>query len=115
MNQLVKLGLVPQQSFLEEMNACMISTIPQGFYGKVEEGSICLRKCSSFHFNTHGVLLSNDSEAPKLIKSDLVILATGFKGEEKLTNLFASPKFQDYIMGPESNTLVPLYRCVYYF
>ncbi|XP_021767355.1 probable flavin-containing monooxygenase 1 [Chenopodium quinoa] len=115
MHRLEKLGLVPERSLLEEMNACLISTVPQEFYDKVEEGSIVLQKCSRFHFCKEGILLSNNElEPPRLVNNDLVILATGFKGEQKLKHIFSSTKFQDYIMPPNINTLVPLYReCIH--
>ncbi|GMP60330.1 hypothetical protein CsSME_00023235 [Camellia sinensis var. sinensis] len=60
---------------------------------KVEEGSIVLKKSQSMSF----------------CSEDLVILATGFKGDEKLKNMFTSPTFQKFIKGP-TTTQVPLYR-----
>lgn len=48
------------------------------------------------------------------IKSDLIIFATGFKGDQKLKDVFESPIFQDYIFGT-SNKTVPLYRFVSYY
>lgn len=117
LHELDKLDTLPKKSFMEEMNACEITTVPQGFYDKVKEGSIILKKCSSFHFCKEGIILINNnnhshSQVLSLINTDLVILATGFNGEQKLKHIFESPNFQDYIICPKSNTLVPLYRFV---
>ena len=104
--QLAKYGMVPKNSFLQEINACLISTVPEKFYDRVEEGSIVLKKAPSFGFCGEGVLV--DGEATP-IKKDLVILATGFKGDEKLKDMFKSATFQDYIIG-DPKEAVPLYR-----
>ena len=104
--QLAKYGMVPKHSFLQEINGCLISTVPEKFYDRVEEGSIVLKKAPSFGFCEEGVLV--DGEATP-IKKDLVILATGFKGDKKLKDMFVSTTFQDYIIG-DPKEAVPLYR-----
>ena len=103
--------MVPKQSFLTEISSCLIATVPEKFYDKVEEGSIILKKGKSFSFSKEGVLV-NDEAQP--LKTDLVILATGFKGDKKLTDIFVSPTFQDYIAG-SLNATVPLYRLEFLF
>ena len=50
----------------------------------------------------------DDSETQPL-KTDRVILATGFRGVKKIKNIFVSPTFQDFIAGSTDKT-VPLYR-----
>ncbi|GAB2212750.1 hypothetical protein Drorol1_Dr00020733 [Drosera rotundifolia] len=45
----------------------------------------------------------------RLVKSELVILATGFKGVEKLKGIFASPSYQECIAG-SLDRIIPLYR-----
>ncbi|GFZ00385.1 hypothetical protein Acr_14g0000210 [Actinidia rufa] len=82
---LTKFGMVPDHSFLQELNSCLISTVPEDFYNRVEKGSIRMKK------------------AP-----NRVILATGFRGVEKIKNIFVSPTFQDLIAGSTDKT-VPLY------
>uniref|UniRef100_F6I0V9 Flavin-containing monooxygenase n=1 Tax=Vitis vinifera TaxID=29760 RepID=F6I0V9_VITVI len=47
-----------------------------------------------------------DKTAP--LETDLVILATGFKGDEKLKDMFVSPAFKDCILGSPTAS-VPLY------
>jgi dimethylaniline monooxygenase (N-oxide forming) len=85
--------------------------MPEKFYEKVEEGSIILRKGTSFSFCKEGVMVNDDEQ---LLKTDLVILATGFRGDKKLKDIFVSPTFQDHIFG-SPNTTVPLYRLVNFF
>ncbi|KAL2936891.1 putative flavin-containing monooxygenase 1, partial [Bienertia sinuspersici] len=111
---LKKYGMVPQHSFLQSMNSCKIAIVPEGFYDNVEKGSIVLKKSPTFSFRKEGVLLDDQSVATKdPIKSDLIILATGFKGDQKLKDIFVSSKFQDYIIG-SSDKVVPLYRqCIH--
>ncbi|GMH02912.1 hypothetical protein Nepgr_004751 [Nepenthes gracilis] len=107
---LEKFGMVPEHSFLQEINSCLTSTVPRGFYDEVKKGSIILKKSSSFSFCEDGVLIAGE-ERP--LETDLVILATGFKGDQKLKDIFASRKFQEYIMG-SPDRVVPLYRqCVH--
>ncbi|XP_028768137.1 probable flavin-containing monooxygenase 1 [Neltuma alba] len=105
-----KFGMVPRHSFHQEINSCLISSVPEKFYEKVEEGSIVLKKAPGFSFCEEGILI--DGEATHL-KTDLVILATGFSGDKKLKDIFASPTFQDLI-GGSPNATVPLYReCIH--
>ncbi|KAJ4829737.1 hypothetical protein Tsubulata_020749 [Turnera subulata] len=107
---LSKFGMVPSHSFLQELSSCLTSTVPDGFYDNVEEGSIILKKAPSFSFCQEGIKV-NDEDKP--LESDLVILATGFKGEEKLRDIFVSTTFQKHIIG-SADAPVPLYReCIH--
>ncbi|PSS21013.1 Flavin-containing monooxygenase [Actinidia chinensis var. chinensis] len=104
---LKKYGMIPKHSFLEDASACQILVLPaENFYDKVEEGSIILRKPQGFSFCKEGVIIDGEIEP---LKTDLVILATGYKGDEKLKNIFHSPSFQKWIMGSPTS-IVPLYR-----
>ncbi|KAM1345824.1 hypothetical protein FF1_035158 [Malus domestica] len=108
---LAKYGMVPRHSFLQEISSCLISTIPEKFYDRVQEGSIILKKSpGSFSFCQEGVLVEGEVSP---VKTDVVILATGFRGDKKLKDIFVSPTFQDYIAGsPEA--ILPLYReCIH--
>ncbi|MBA0751067.1 hypothetical protein Gogos_002435 [Gossypium gossypioides] len=104
--RLEKHGMVPTHSFLKEISSCLISTVPEKFYDKVENGEIKLKKAPSFSFCNNGVLVEGETSP---IEADLVILATGFKGEKKLKHIFMSQTFQDYITGSPDAAL-PLYR-----
>ncbi|MCL7036123.1 hypothetical protein MKW94_026247 [Papaver nudicaule] len=108
---LEKYNLIPEHSFLQQIASCSLSTAPEKFYDKVEEGSIILKKSKEFGFNKDGLVFNDDATAP--LETDVVILCTGYKGDEKLKNIFKSPNFQSYIMG-SSNSTVPLYReCIH--
>ena len=80
--------------------------MPEKFYERVKEGSIILKKAPSFGFCKEGVLVDGEDTARE---TDLVILATGFRGDKKLKDLFVSPSFKDYIVG-DPKAAVPLYR-----
>ncbi|XAR56227.1 Flavin-containing monooxygenase [Bertholletia excelsa] len=109
-HRLEKFGMVPKHSFLKEISSCLIATVPDGFYEAVEKGSIILKKAPSFGFCKEGVLIEGKSEP---LKTDLVILATGFRGIDKLKDIFVSPTFQDLIVG-SPDKIVPLYReCIH--
>ncbi|KAL9370591.1 hypothetical protein Peur_035731 [Populus x canadensis] len=108
--RLAKFGMVPKHSFLQELNSCLIATVPQGFYDKVEEGSIKLKKAPSFSFCKEGIKVQGEDTT---LETDLVILATGFEGEKKLKDIFESKMFQDCILG-SPNSAVPLCReCIH--
>ncbi|XWS55170.1 hypothetical protein CRYUN_Cryun10bG0152000 [Craigia yunnanensis] len=99
-------GMVPTHSFLNEISSCLISTVPEKFYDKVEEGKIKLIKAPSFSFCHNGVLVEYETTP---IEADVVVLSTGFKGEKMLKDIFVSQTFQDYITGSPDAT-IPLYR-----
>ncbi|CAI0407746.1 unnamed protein product [Linum tenue] len=111
---LEKHGLVPKQSFLQDVSSCLIATVPDKFFDRVEEGSIVLKKAPSFSFCKEGIKVEggdkdeNKQQQPPL-EADLVILATGFKGEKKLQDIFGSKRFREIIVGLP-NATVPLYR-----
>lgn len=107
---LAQFDMVPKHSFLQELSSCLISSVPEDFYTRVEKGSIRLKKASSFGFCKEGILVDGETEA---VETDMVILATGFKGVEKLKDIFVSPNFQECVAGSTDKT-VPLYReCIH--
>ncbi|KAE9587619.1 putative flavin-containing monooxygenase [Lupinus albus] len=102
-----KFGLIPEQSFHQDISSCEIAMLPEKYYDKLEEGSVTVKKAQQgFRFCKEGVIINGDS-AP--IESDLVIFATGYKGEEKLKSIFKSPIYQNYINDQPAPT-IPLYR-----
>ncbi|KAJ1440084.1 Flavin monooxygenase FMO [Sesbania bispinosa] len=100
---LKKYGLVPKHSFLEDISSCQIAILPENYFDKIKEGSILIKKSQSISFCREGLII--DGEA-KPLETDLVILATGYKGDQKLKNIFKSPIFQNYING----SAIPHYR-----
>ncbi|XP_038900443.1 probable flavin-containing monooxygenase 1 isoform X1 [Benincasa hispida] len=108
-HRLAKYGMVPSHSFLQSISACFIATLPEKFYDKVDEGSIVLKKSQSFGFCEEGIMIEGET---KPIHSDLVILATGYRGDQKLKQIFASSTFRDYMTFHDS--MISLYRlCIH--
>ncbi|KAH7854910.1 hypothetical protein Vadar_018981 [Vaccinium darrowii] len=103
---LSKYNMVPKHSFMEQFSSCKVPILPDNFYRMVEEGSIILKKSQSLSFCSEGLVIDGEVEP---LQTDVVILATGFKSDEKLKNIFVSRTFQQYIKGPLT-TQVPLYR-----
>ena len=96
-------------SFLQDISSGRIAILPENFYEKVEQGSIILKKLSqSFSFCKEGIVI-DDGATDHPIEADLVILATGYRGDIKLQNMFKSPIFQSSIVGSPGPT-APLYR-----
>ncbi|WVY92039.1 hypothetical protein V8G54_037553 [Vigna mungo] len=103
---LKKYGLVPSHSFLHDLSSCLLRVFRDNFFDKLKEGSILIKNSQSFSFYREGVVI--DGEA-KPLETDIVIFATGYKGDEKIKNIFKSPIFQNHVLGPTTFT-VPLYR-----
>jgi dimethylaniline monooxygenase (N-oxide forming) len=91
------------------VSSWLIALTPDKFFDKVEQGSIVLTKTKQFSFSKEGVILQGEF-AP--IKSDVVIFATGYKGDQKIQDMFSSHLFRDIVVGTPS-TAVPLYRFVF--
>lgn len=86
--------MVPEHSFLKEINSCSIAILPEDFYNRVEKGGIKLKMSQAFCFSEKGILFDDEVESEDV---DMVILATGFKYFEKLKDIFVSPTFQSHI------------------
>lgn len=105
-----KHDMVPDHSLFEALVTCLIAITPKDHYKRLEEGSIVLEKSKTFSFCKEGVLLEGQSSP---IKSDIVIFGTGFKGDQKIKDMFKSEYFQSIAVGSTSTT-VPLYReCIH--
>jgi dimethylaniline monooxygenase (N-oxide forming) len=101
-------GMVPDHSFFQAMTSCLITILPEKFYNKVDDESIVLKKTKAFGFCRDGVIPDGENSP---VKSDIVIFATGYRGDLKLKNIFKSSVFQDIVAGLGSST-VTLYRSV---
>ena len=97
--------MIPKQSFLQDISSCVYAGLPNNFYDKVDEGSIILKKAPSFSFCEEGIMIKGET---KPVHSDLVVLATGYRGDLKLKDIFASSTFRDYMFFGDS--VVPMYR-----
>ncbi|KAL0910083.1 hypothetical protein M5K25_021020 [Dendrobium thyrsiflorum] len=105
-----KYDMIPNHSFFQGVASCLYCILPKHFYDKVDERSIILKPSKTFEFIKNGVLTEGDATP---IKADVVIYATGFKGDQKLKNIFISPWFQKIVVGTE-DMIVPLYReCIH--
>lgn len=95
--------MIPTHGFFDQISSCLLSVLPDNFYGKVKEGSLLLKKSQSFSFCKSGLIIEGEG---KPIAADIVIFATGYKGDEKLKNMFKSSFFQKCITGSSA----PFYR-----
>lgn len=102
---LKKHNMVPDHAFLTQISSCKFTVLPADFYSKVEEGSIILKKSRTFSFCRTGLNLQDDDDSSPL-ETDVVIFATGYKSDEKLSKIFTSNHFKKRITGSSA----PLYR-----
>lgn len=102
-----KYDMVPDHSLFKALATCLVAIEPKGFYKRLEEGSIVLKKSKTFTFCKEGVLVEGESHSP--MKSDIVIFATGFRGDQKIKDMFKSEYLRSIAVGSTSTT-VPLYR-----
>jgi dimethylaniline monooxygenase (N-oxide forming) len=108
-----KHGMVPDHSLFQALAAATIAITPKDHYKRLEEGSIVLKKSKTFSFCKEGVLVEGE---PSPVKSDVVIFSTGFRGDDKIKDMFTSEYFRNIAIGSESTT-VPLYRyivCIFF-
>ncbi|XP_031494866.1 probable flavin-containing monooxygenase 1 [Nymphaea colorata] len=107
---LKKYNVVPSHSFEEQISSCRIVILPDKFYSNVEEGSIILKRATNWSFCEKGVVCESD-DSP--VEADIVILATGYRGDKKLKNIFKSPLFQKIISRSEFDTLGLYRECIH--
>ncbi|XP_040383690.1 probable flavin-containing monooxygenase 1 isoform X2 [Oryza brachyantha] len=107
-----KHDMVPDEGFLEGMCSCSVTKLPHKFYDKVEEGSIVLKKAKRFSFCKEGLIIEGDSSS-ETIKSDVVIFATGFNGDQKIREMFKSPLFRDIVAGSPSGIVPHFRQCIH--
>jgi hypothetical protein len=99
---------------VREVRAVVISMLPDGFYDKVKKSSVVFARYGSFGFCHDVLVLDSASTEKRIVPTDVVVLATGFRGDEKLRDMFASPQVKDIIAG-SPDTAVLLYReCVHH-
>ncbi|CAI0542628.1 unnamed protein product, partial [Linum tenue] len=106
---LKKHGMVPELSFFQDVSSCHTCMLPDKFYDRVEEGSIVIKKSKTISFCETGIVIG-DGRLEPVVEADVVILATGYRGDHKLRDIFDSPALQKTITGASS--IVPLYRQV---
>ncbi|KAG6604965.1 putative flavin-containing monooxygenase 1, partial [Cucurbita argyrosperma subsp. sororia] len=108
-HKLAKYGMIPTHSFLQDISSCQLASLPEKFYEKVDEGSIILKKSPNFMFCEEGITIQGQT---KPIRTDLVILATGFRGDQKLKQIFTSATHRNHMTFRDA--VNPLYRqCIH--
>jgi dimethylaniline monooxygenase (N-oxide forming) len=108
-----KHGMVPDCRYPRSDLGWRVGLLPTGFYDKVDQGSVVLRKCGgggSFGFCADDLVLDDDQRV--VVEADLVILATGYDPDAPLRSVLASPWFRNVVAG--GRDVLPLYRqCVH--
>ncbi|KAL0324871.1 UNVERIFIED_CONTAM: putative flavin-containing monooxygenase 1 [Sesamum radiatum] len=101
--------MVPDHSFLRQIRSCMLMVLPKNFYERVKEGSLVLKKSGALGFYENGLVLASEIETVHL-ETDVVIFATGYKSDEKISNIFTSLQFRKCITASSA----PFYReCIH--
>lgn len=114
-------GMEPGFGFAGSISSCKIAMLPEAFYDKVRNGSVAIRRSRSFAFCEDGLVLDGDGDgdgaaaaAAVVVPADVVVLATGFRGDQKLRDMFVSPRVKAIVAGSSDTAVVPLYReCVH--
>lgn len=81
----------------------MFTVLPDCFYERVEDGSLILKRSRKFCFCTTGLIIDDEVDP---LETDIVIFATGYKSDEKISNIFALNYFKKCITGSST----PFYR-----
>ncbi|OEL20791.1 putative flavin-containing monooxygenase 1, partial [Dichanthelium oligosanthes] len=106
-------GMVPDRSFSWTISACRLGVLTDRFYDRVAEGSVVIKRARSVSFCADGLVLDEHDAGERRVEADVVVLATGFRGADKLRGIFVSPTFKEMVAGGPDNP-APLYRqCVH--
>lgn len=100
---LEKYGLKPEHPFLEDYASCQMAIMPENFFRHADEGKIVIKRASKWWFWNGGIEFDDGSRS----EFDVVIMATGFDGKKKLTDIFPQP-FRTFLQYPSG--MMPLYR-----
>lgn len=96
--------MVPDHTFLKQIYSCMFMVLPEQFYDRVKEGRLVLKRSPVLGLCQNGLVLGDPTTDP--LETDVVIFATGYKSDEKLSNIFSSMEFKKCIIGSST----PFYR-----
>lgn len=101
---LVKYGLKPDHPFEEDYASCQMAILPENFFSEADKGKIQFKRASSrWGFWSGGIEFEDRSK----LEADVVILATGYDGKQKLQSLLPEP-FRSLVV--DSSGVMPLYR-----
>lgn len=101
---LEKYGLKPDHPFVEDYASCQMAILPENFFSEADKGKIAIkRSASKWWFCEGGVQFEDGTK----LDADVVVLATGFDGKQKLKSIFPDP-FRSLLEFPSG--MMPLYR-----
>ncbi|KAL9269703.1 putative flavin-containing monooxygenase 1 [Drosera capensis] len=100
---LEKYELKPDHPFEEDYGSCQMAILPENFFSEADQGRIRFKKTSKWWFFENGLEFDDGSK----LEADVVILATGYDGKNKLKDIMPQP-FRSFIEGISGVT--PLYR-----
>lgn len=80
-----------------------MAIVPENFFSEADKGKIVFKRASNWSFWSEGVEFEDKSK----LEADVVVLATGFDGKQKLKSILPQPfrSLIDYRSG-----IMPLYR-----
>lgn len=103
---LVKYGLKPDHPFEEDYASCQMAILPESFFSEADKGRINFKRTSNdWWFWEGGVEFEDNTK----IEADVVLLATGYDGKQKLRDVIPQP-FTSFLEFPTG--IMPLYRQV---
>ncbi|CAO2150683.1 unnamed protein product [Urochloa humidicola] len=101
---LSKYGIKPPHPFVESYSSCQMAILPDGFFEMADRGLIRFKRVSSsWCFSENGVILEDGTQ----VEADIVFLATGFNGNDKLRTVLPEP-FRGLVVNKSG--MIPLYR-----
>ncbi|XP_073279059.1 probable flavin-containing monooxygenase 1 [Primulina huaijiensis] len=100
---LEKYGLKPDHPFEEDYASCQMPILPENFFVEADKGKIDFKRTSKWGFWEGGVELDDGSK----LEADVVVLATGFDGKQKLYAMIPDP-FRSLLELPSG--MMPLYK-----
>lgn len=100
---LEKYGLKPDHPFEEDYASCQMPMLPNNFFEEADKGNIKFKKAAKWWFYDGGVEFDDGTK----LEADVVFLATGYEGRQKLLNLLPEP-YSSLMVN--SSGYLPLYR-----
>uniref|UniRef100_A0A453IY19 Flavin-containing monooxygenase n=2 Tax=Aegilops tauschii TaxID=37682 RepID=A0A453IY19_AEGTS len=99
-----KYGLTPDHPFVEDYASCQLAFLPEGFFDMADRGLVRFKRApDGWWLSENGVVLEDGTE----VEADLVFLATGFEGTDKLREVLPKP-FRGLLVNKSS--MIPLYH-----
>ncbi|GFP85523.1 probable flavin-containing monooxygenase 1 [Phtheirospermum japonicum] len=101
---LEKYGLKPDHPFEEDYASCQMAILPENFFFEADKGNIVIKRSASKWWFWEGGVAFEDGTR---LDADVVVLATGFDGKQKLKAIIPYP-FRSLLDFPSG--MMPLYR-----